>query len=355
MKVSVCAIVLSQCCTAFILPPSAPTGAVLSSSYRSTAKRVRCGSSASAINRGSSSSSSSSNSRLLSSDRRRQRLPGGKSRVPGFALGAAKDWLKGGAQGKNGPERGKSAAASGGGGPKDPSKGSSAEKAAGIEGRQKSEGGDDDRDPRLYSVRIGRGTGIEWGTDISFSWVYVRGIHPDGSAANCGEISVGDQLVAMNDQTLAGAPFDVAMDAMIALEGPDVEFTFFRGTTDELKELAGAEGPPPEITVTVKQEGKPEIALTAPSGANLRDFLTENGINVYQSVTRWTNCKGKQLCGTCIVEINEGLESTTIRSIDESSTLRDNPANYRLSCVTNMYDDVTVTVFPPVGAAQWTR
>lgn len=60
---------------------------------------------------------------------------------------------------------------------------------------------------------------------------------------------------------------------------------------------AGAEAPPAEITVTVKQDGKPELALTAPSGANLRDFLTENGINVYQSVTRWTNCKGKQLCG----------------------------------------------------------
>lgn len=58
---------------------------------------------------------------------------------------------------------------------------------------------------------------------------------------------------------------------------------------------------------------------------------------------------------TCIVEINEGLENCTVRSLDESSTLRDNPANYRLSCVTNMYNDVTVTVFPPVGAAQWTR
>lgn len=61
--------------------------------------------------------------------------------------------------------------------------------------------------------------------------------------------------------------------------------------------MTGAKGPPPEITVTVKQAGQPELALTAPSGANLRDFLTENGINVYQSVTRWTNCKGKQLCG----------------------------------------------------------
>lgn len=38
---------------------------------------------------------------------------------------------------------------------------------------------------------------------------------------------------------MAGAPFDVAMDAMIALEGPDVEFTFFRGSTEELKEVVG--------------------------------------------------------------------------------------------------------------------
>lgn len=73
--------------------------------------------------------------------------------------------------------------------------GSAAGKAAGSEGRQKNdEGGDDEVDPRLYSIRIGRSTGIEWGTDISFSWVYIRSIHPDGSAASCGEISVGDQV-----------------------------------------------------------------------------------------------------------------------------------------------------------------
>ena len=49
--------------------------------------------------------------------------------------------------------------------------------------------------------------------------------------------------------------------------------------------------------MTVKQKGKPEVSLKAPSGANLRNLLTDNGINVYQSITRWTNCKGKQLCG----------------------------------------------------------
>lgn len=59
----------------------------------------------------------------------------------------------------------------------------------------------------------------------------------------------------------------------------------------------GAEDPPAEITVTVKQKGNPEVTLKAPSGTNLRNLLTDNGINVYQSITRWTNCKGKQLCG----------------------------------------------------------
>lgn len=47
------------------------------------------------------------------------------------------------------------------------------------------------------------------------------------------------QLIAINDQTLAGAPFDVAMDALIGVEGPDVEFTLFRGSTDDLKEVVG--------------------------------------------------------------------------------------------------------------------
>lgn len=66
----------------------------------------------------------------------------------------------------------------------------------------------------------------------------------------------------------------------------------------------GAEEPPAEITVTVKQKGKPELSLKAPSGANLRNLLTDNGINVYQSITRWTNCKGKQLCGYVTPEVS---------------------------------------------------
>ena len=56
------------------------------------------------------------------------------------------------------------------------------------------------------------------------------------------------------------------------------------------------------ITITVIQnKGSPQEELKrlkAPVGVNVRQYLVDNDINVYQSLTRWTNCKGKQLCGT---------------------------------------------------------
>ena len=113
------------------------------------------------------------------------------------------------------------------------------------------------------------------------------------------------------------------------------------------------------ITVTVVQnKGSPEEKVTnleAPTGTNIRQLLVDNGINVYQSVTRWTNCKGKQLCGTCIVNVVDGSPNTNWKSIDEASTLRANPDSYRLSCVTFAHGDVVVETFPPIEADQWTR
>ena len=45
------------------------------------------------------------------------------------------------------------------------------------------------------------------------------------------------------------------------------------------------------------------VAFCPVGGTNLRTLLVGNGINVYRSLTRWTNCNGKQRCGTCIVEV----------------------------------------------------
>ncbi|KAL3821637.1 hypothetical protein ACHAXA_006057 [Cyclostephanos tholiformis] len=219
-------------------------------------------------------------------------------------------------------------------------------------------------------------------------------MEPMGSASLSGVVEIGDQLCELrpvavlgsktNDDDdvpidLVGASFDDVMGAFANLgrEVREVDLVFFRGTKDELMgALAGETGksfsPPANetITITVIQNGggannngrrssssstTTTHVIKARAGCNLRQILTDNGINVYQSVTRWTNCKGKQLCGTCIVNVSDGGEGTNRKSIDEASTLRENPDSYRLSCVTFAYGDVTVETFPPVKASQWTR
>ena len=234
---------------------------------------------------------------------------------------------------------------------------------------------DTSADERLSRVRLPRATTIEWGTDLSFSFVYVRALEPAGAADLSGQVAVNDQLCELRPVlengkagapiSLIGAPFDTVMSAIATLDKTvrEVDLVFFRGTKEELKELctgnSNGSGNSDTITITVIQNkgGKDEAVrtITATSGCNVRQVLVDNGINVYQSVTRWTNCKGKQLCGTCIVNVADGGPNTNRKSMDEASTLRENPDGYRLSCVTFAYGDVTVETFPPIKAAQWTR
>jgi len=235
--------------------------------------------------------------------------------------------------------------------------------------------------PNLYEVRLPRALGIEWGTDLSFSFVYVRAIEPGSAADYSGVVSVGDQICQIrtvptgeNQETpeplnVVGAPFDNVMGIFAGIDNKvkEVDLMFFRGTKDELiaacKENDSSSTSNTEndemITITVIEKGENSSKMTkrirAAKGANVRQCLTDEGINVYQSFTRWTNCKGKQLCGTCIVDISEGSINTNRKSMDEASTLRENPESYRLSCVTFAYGDITVETFPPIGKAQWTR
>lgn len=241
---------------------------------------------------------------------------------------------------------------------------------------QENEGIDVSEDPRLYRIVLPRAPGIEWGTDLSFSFVYVREMEPSGPASMSNIVSKGDQICefrAVNEGgdaapvvPLIGASFDNVMSSFASLKKTvkDVELVFFKGSKEELVALcegsdSSSDGERNTITITaiLNKGAKDETTkiITAEKGANLRQVLVDNEINVYQSFTRWTNCKGKQLCGTCIVNIAEGNMNTNRKSMDEGSTLRENPDSYRLSCVTFAYGDVTVETFPPIEAAQWTR
>ena len=228
-------------------------------------------------------------------------------------------------------------------------------------------------DERLYRIRLPRAPGIDWSTDLSFAFVYVRDMDPTGPAFMSKLIEKGDQLCELKAVTddndtkpinLLGAPFDFVMTAFAELDKTvkEVEMVFFRGTKEELKAVCTGDGTAADqdtVTITVIQnKGSPDEQtkiITAPAGANIRQVCVDNGINVYQSFTRWTNCEGKQLCGTCIVNVTEGSVNTNAKSMDEASTLRENPDSYRLSCIAFAYGDVTIETFPPIKASQWTR
>ena len=77
------------------------------------------------------------------------------------------------------------------------------------------------------------------------------------------------------------------------------------------------------MTVTCEQPDGTTTKLLAQRGANLRQLLTDNGLNVYQNIARITNCEGTQVSGTCVVDTGEGSElMLNLNSLDEVSTLR---------------------------------
>lgn len=90
-------------------------------------------------------------------------------------------------------------------------------------------------------------------------------------------------------------------------------------------------------------ESKEVIAM---DGANLRIKALENGIDLYKFVGKLTNCGGYGQCGTCIVEIAEGIENLSPRTDFESKKLKRKPDNYRLACQTIVNGDVSVKTRP---------
>ncbi len=48
--------------------------------------------------------------------------------------------------------------------------------------------------------------------------------------------------------------------------------------------------------------------VVAADGANLRLKAMQNDIDIYTFIGKMTNCGGNGQCGTCIVEIVEGLK-----------------------------------------------
>ncbi|MGJ3252541.1 MAG: 2Fe-2S iron-sulfur cluster-binding protein [Elainellaceae cyanobacterium] len=96
---------------------------------------------------------------------------------------------------------------------------------------------------------------------------------------------------------------------------------------------------------TIKFRDEDQEIIIA-EGANLRLKAIENQIDLYTLKGKLINCGGYGQCGTCIVEIVEGMENLSPKTDAEKQKLKKRPDSYRLACQTIVNGPITVVTKP---------
>ncbi|BAU63453.1 ferredoxin [Stanieria sp. NIES-3757] len=91
---------------------------------------------------------------------------------------------------------------------------------------------------------------------------------------------------------------------------------------------------------------KEDKEIIAANGANLREKALQNGIDIYTLRGKLVNCGGYGQCGTCIVEIVEGMEHLSPKTPFEARKLKRKPDSYRLACQTLVNGEISVKTKP---------
>lgn len=86
--------------------------------------------------------------------------------------------------------------------------------------------------------------------------------------------------------------------------------------------------------------------IIAADGANLREKAIQNRIDIYTFTGKMMNCGGYGQCGTCVVEILEGIENLSPRTEFETRKLKKKPDSYRLACQAIVNGPVSVKTKP---------
>jgi ferredoxin len=91
---------------------------------------------------------------------------------------------------------------------------------------------------------------------------------------------------------------------------------------------------------------KEDQEVITADGANLRIKAIEAGIDLYTLKGKLMNCGGYGQCGTCMIEIIEGMENLSPRTAVEQRKLKKRPDSYRLACQTLVNGPVSVKTKP---------
>ncbi|HXG13290.1 MAG TPA: 2Fe-2S iron-sulfur cluster-binding protein [Gemmataceae bacterium] len=62
---------------------------------------------------------------------------------------------------------------------------------------------------------------------------------------------------------------------------------------------------------------KEKVEIEVPEGANLRQAARAAGIQIYQGLDRFLNCRGLGLCGTCRVLVKKGMENLSPKGMSK--------------------------------------
>ncbi len=91
--------------------------------------------------------------------------------------------------------------------------------------------------------------------------------------------------------------------------------------------------------VTFTNEGK---TIECAPHTNLRALAIENDIDLYNGISKFLNCQGNGLCGTCTVEVRPPGAVTSKGAIEKFRFIQ-LKGNLRLSCQVSVEDDIEVT------------
>lgn len=94
---------------------------------------------------------------------------------------------------------------------------------------------------------------------------------------------------------------------------------------------------------TVKAQGK---IFTCETGANLRQVLLQNGVDLYNGAAEVINCHGIGTCGTCAVQLQGQVSDPAWRETTRLSLPPHSPTqNRRLACQLQVLGDLEVTKY----------
>lgn len=90
---------------------------------------------------------------------------------------------------------------------------------------------------------------------------------------------------------------------------------------------------------------KQDLTVECSVGTNLRELALEHEIDLYSFPANLVNCRGRAMCGTCRIKIDD-VRAASERTPDEIGMLDWEGAEFRLACQTKVLADLQVLTNP---------